>query len=628
MTIASSISSPATRTEVTFTTPDPELCTQLANTLVYQYSAFSSETESDMARKTTSFIREQIEKLQREIQERENQLQEYSQREDIVMMGEKENITIQQLEGLNASLTQARADRVNAEARYRSLQGSDVTTLPDVANDPGVQGLRSQRAALQKQYAELSSKFKPDWPDVQRTRSAIEELEQRIRQETKEVAGKALAAARVEYQSALKRESMFEQAVEEQKRQAQELNKITTDYNRIKVELDNQRNMLQQLLRRRSETDLTADLGERQPVNVRVVEEAVVPKRPSQPNLQRTLMMGVLLGISLAIGFAFFLDYWDTSIHTIEDLRRHVKLPYLGMVPRYAPEALPILESKLNLRMLPADTSEKKTRSSSKDLSRTRSSLALAARAETPSRDDSFVVGERFKFLRGSLLMSSPGTPPKTVLVTGPDKNAGKTFVACNLAVSLAELGKKVLLIDADLRKPRLSKVFNLRNVSGLSSYLAGKHTFDEVVQKTSIENIWTIPSGPHPPNPAELLNSRRMKDLLAEAKEKFTVVLLDTPPVLAVIDPVIVCSLADSTVFVVRAGKTTRRPLVRAVEEIRKSKADIIGVVFNEVRLGRQGIGTPFYHYYQYEYEAAEPGSTKPSGEKPHASPGSGSKS
>ena len=156
-----------------------------------------------------------------------------------------------------------------------------------------------------------------------------------------------------------------------------------------------------------------------------------------------------------------------------------------------------------------------------------------------------------------------------------------------------------------------------------MSSYLAGKGAFEEVVQKTSIDNIWTIPSGPHPPNPAELLNSKRMKDLLAEAKEKFNIVLLDTPPVLAVIDPVIVASLADSTVFVVRAGKTTRRPLVRAIEEIRKSKADIIGVVFNEVRIGRQGIGTPFYHYYQYEYESAEaggPGRGKPSGARTSA--------
>jgi capsular exopolysaccharide synthesis family protein len=127
------------------------------------------------------------------------------------------------------------------------------------------------------------------------------------------------------------------------------------------------------------------------------------------------------------------------------------------------------------------------------------------------------------------------------------------------------------------------------------------------VVQKTSIENVWTIPSGPHPPNPAELLNSKRMKELLSRAKEKFNVVLLDTPPVLAVIDPVIVSSLSDSTVFVVRAGKTTRRSLQRAVEEVRRSKADIIGVVFNEVRIGRQGMGTPFYHYYQYEYETAE---------------------
>jgi capsular exopolysaccharide synthesis family protein len=219
-----------------------------------------------------------------------------------------------------------------------------------------------------------------------------------------------------------------------------------------------------------------------------------------------------------------------------------------------------------------------------------------------------FSIAEDYRTVRTSILFSHADSSPKTICFTSTLPQEGKTATISNLAVSFAQLEGKVLLVDADLRKPRLHKVFNLRNLSGLSSYLAGKNAFDEVIQKTSIDNVWTIPSGPHPPNPAELLNSKRMKELLAQAKDKFNVVLLDTPPVLAVIDPVIVSSLADSTVFVVRAGKTTRRPLARAVEEVRKSKADIIGVVFNEVRIGRQGIGTPFYHYYQYEYESAEP--------------------
>jgi succinoglycan biosynthesis transport protein ExoP len=162
-----------------------------------------------------------------------------------------------------------------------------------------------------------------------------------------------------------------------------------------------------------------------------------------------------------------------------------------------------------------------------------------------------------------------------------------------------------VLLIDADLRKPRLHKVFGARNVVGLSGYLAGRVPFEEAIQKTQIDNIWLMTSGPHPPNPAELLNSRHMRELISLAKERFDTVLIDTPPVLAVIDPVIVASLADATVFIVRAAKTTRKALGRAVAEIRKSKADVIGLVFNEVRIGSQAVGTPYYHYYQYEYAA-----------------------
>ncbi len=191
----------------------------------------------------------------------------------------------------------------------------------------------------------------------------------------------------------------------------------------------------------------------------------------------------------------------------------------------------------------------------------------------------------------------------------------GKTATVSNMAISFAQLEGKVLLVDADLRKPRLHKVFQTRNMVGLSGFLTGKLAFDEAILKTSIENIWIIPSGPHPPNPAELLNSKRMRDLLARVKDRFDTVLIDTPPVLAVIDPVIVSSLVDSTVFVVQAGKTTRRALAKAVDEVRKAKAEIIGVVFNEVKMGRQGRNAPYYHYYQYEYAAS--GEDDPAGRK-----------
>jgi capsular exopolysaccharide synthesis family protein len=378
------------------------------------------------------------------------------------------------------------------------------------------------------------------------------------------------------------------------------------------------RTLLSTLVAKQNEIQVSSQLGGLRTSNIKVVDRALVPRAPFTPNIRRNLLMALIAGLFGGLGLVFLVEYLDNTVKGPEDVEKLVKLPSLGVIP-----------------FLTADGGRKKGdpygsyRSYGTAPDKPGQALPEVREIELINHlYPKFSIAEDYRTVRTSILFSHADSTPKTIAFTSTLPQEGKTATVSNLAVSFAQLEGKVLLIDADLRKPRLSKVFNLRNVSGLSSYLAGKNSFDEVLQKTSIENIWTIPSGPHPPNPAELLNSKRMKELLAEAKERFTVVLLDTPPVLAVIDPVIVSSLADSTVFVVRAGKTTRRPLVRAVEEIRKSKADIIGVVFNEVRLGRQGMGTPFYHYYQYEYESSEPGSTKPSEEKRPASPGSGSKS
>jgi succinoglycan biosynthesis transport protein ExoP len=217
-----------------------------------------------------------------------------------------------------------------------------------------------------------------------------------------------------------------------------------------------------------------------------------------------------------------------------------------------------------------------------------------------------FSISEDYRTVRTSLLLAHADGTPKTICFTSSLPQEGKTATVSNLAVSFAQLEGKVLLIDADLRKPRLHSVFKARNTTGLSTYLAGGASFEEAMQKTSINNIWIMCSGPHPPNPAELLNSKRMKELFKTAKARFDHILIDTPPVLAVIDPVIVSAQADCTVLVIQAGKTTRKALSRAVEDIRKAKADIVGVVFNEVRLSHRGEDSA-YHYYQYEYTSTD---------------------
>jgi capsular exopolysaccharide synthesis family protein len=209
-------------------------------------------------------------------------------------------------------------------------------------------------------------------------------------------------------------------------------------------------------------------------------------------------------------------------------------------------------------------------------------------------------IAEDYRTVRTSILFSLPGKGPRAMMFTSSAPQEGKSATVANLAISFAQLGDKVLAVDADLRKPRLAKVFQVRNTTGLAGVLTGRATLEDAVQKTAIDHLWVLPGGPHPPNPAELLNSRRMKDLLAELKEQFRVILIDLPPVLAVIDPVIVSSMADCTVLVVKTGKATRKPLLKTMEELRKAKATVIGAIFNDSRPRKGGSSS---NYFQYEY-------------------------
>ncbi len=587
--------------EVSFVSPEPELCALLANAMVNQYIVFSGETESGVAKNTASFIREQIEKLQAEIQQKEKLLQEYSQRQDIVMVDQKENIVIQQLEDLNKQLTQAQGERAATEARYRSLQESNPASLSEVGNNSSIQGLKQQLAGLQKQYAELSTKFQPDWPEMQRLASAIQESRQRLERETQETSSKLIGSARVDYQASVKRESLLKEQVEKQKQEAQGLNLLAADYNRVKGELDSQQNMLQQLLRRHSETGLNAELGERQQVNVRVVEEALVPKAPFKPNRRQDMLLGALLSLALAVGLAFFLDYWDTSLYTVEDLRRHVPLPYLGMIPRNSRAGQ--IAGGLNqaLKLLPSGVSELGRRALGPGASSRTSYLPVPREPSQTTHDP--LLAERFKFLRGSLLLSTPGAPPKVVLVTSPDKHAGKTFVTCNLAISLAELGKRVLLIDADLRNPHVHRAFQIRNKVGLTNVLTGQKDVSQgCVFSTHIPHVFVLLAGPHSPSSAELLASDSMAETLKSCAEHFDFVLLDSAPLLPVFDTHVLTKRAEAVLLVVRSGNTSRYAVKSTVELIERVGGRLTGVLLNDVNLGDYAQNY-YYSYHTYEY-------------------------
>ena len=595
--------------EVTFTTPEPELSARLANAIVAQYIALSANTEIQQARETSSFFSDQVEKLHREIQEKEGLLQEYTQREDILLGDQKENMVVQQVRELTQQLSRVRGERTAAEARYRNLRRAEPGSLKAVMNNPSIQKLKNQQASLQDHYEELSAKFAPDWPELRRTQDTLVKVKQRLDEEMKGAGEQAVEAARVEYLSILESERLLQNTVEEQKQEAQRLSQLTADYDRIQVELDNKKAMLEQLLRRQSETGVSAELGEGQVESGRLVERALVPKGPSGFTVRQGFTWGLGLGLILGMGLAFFLEYWDDRIHTMEDLKR-VPLPYMGLVPRHDPMQVVGAPGRAELPGPTPFQLEPAGNGSSKDWSITQSSLVPPEGNQRPSGygGGTSIIAERFKFIRGSLLMSSPGGPPRVILVTGPEKNAGKTFVACNLALSLTKLNKSVLLVDADLRNPQVHRVFHSSNETGLSSVLTGQITSDEApVVSTPIPNVFLLPAGPPSPTPSELLGSAQMQKTLKRYSRKFDFVLLDSAPLLPVFDSHVLTTCCDVSLLVVRSGQTSHRDVRNSLDLVERVGGKVNGVVLNAVDLNDYA-QSYYYSYQSYHYGGDEP--------------------
>lgn len=572
---------------VSYVSPHPALAADVVNALVEEFVDFSVETRYEATKQTSEFLTEQIALLREDLKRKEEDLQKYGQEKNLLYLSDNESAVVNNFASVNTALTTAQIERYAKESAYRELRSLSVDALPESVSNPTVQALKTQYSQVKSEYEEKSKIYRPEYPEMVQLKARLDATRDTLQEEIR----KAVDAAESDYRAALKKESSLQSLLDAQRGDVARMNKNAIFYHTLRTEVENMRTLLSTLVAKQNEIQVSSQLGGLRTSNIKVVDRALVPRVPFTPNVKRNLLMALLFGLFGGLGLVFLVEVLDNTVKGPEDVEKLVHLPSLGVIP-----------------YLTAGAGRRKD-----VYGAYRSEEGQAAPRGPDVREielvnhlyPKFSIAEDYRTVRTSILFSHADAAPKTIAFTSTLPQEGKTATVSNLAVSFAQLEGRVLLVDADLRKPRLSKIFNLRNVTGLSSFLAGKGAFDEVVQKTSIDNIWTIPSGPHPPNPAELLNSKRMKDLLAEAKERFNIVLLDTPPVLAVIDPVIVASLADSTVFVVRAGKTTRRPLLRAVEEVRKSKADIIGVVFNEVRIGRQGIGTPFYHYYQYEYEA-----------------------
>ncbi len=573
---------PKTRlVEVKYRDTDPKRAAQIVNTLVDEFIKFTIELKGESARRASEYLTEQIEKLRRNLAEKEKELQKYSQRKDLYYLTDKQNTIIQKFAQLNNAYTKAQINRVNQESFYRELLSKKYEEYPNVVNNPLIQSLKAEYSKLEAEYRQKAAIFKPDYPEMKSLRSRMQALKERIAKETRNLGEEALRAARARYLSALKAEQSLKQLLDEQKKQMSAANTSSIYYNSLKIEVKNMRNLLEHLTKKQKESLLSANLEGMRTSNIKIVDRAEVPLIPVSPDKKLNFLLAVLLGLSGGIFLAFVVDALDNSIKSPEEVEKLFRLPVLGVTP--------------NLNGAASDAYGryygKKKR---KGGGNTSPELIVI-------KDPESQFAELIKTITTSILLSKPKSPPKVLTITSSMPKEGKTTIATNLALSLATLQKKVLLVDGDLRRPMVHKVFNISNKTGLSTLMSGRSTLSESVKVyKGNENIFLLPAGPIPPNPVELLNSSTMEKFMDYAREKFDHVIMDAPPLVGISDPMVLAKMSDGVIVVIWAGKTTRKRLEDSISLLRKYDISPLGIIVN--RIGYRG-SYYYYDYYGYYY-------------------------
>jgi succinoglycan biosynthesis transport protein ExoP len=566
--------------EIRYRSPDKNLAARVVNTLANTYVEQNFKTRFESTMQASDWLSKQLVDLQIKVETSQEKLVKYQKEHEILGIDEKQNITTAKLDELNRELTTAESVRMEKESIYHLVQSGDSDSIVAAANvDGGARGtsansallekLREQQADLKIQVAQLSTQFGPSYPKLAQLNSQIKEVDAQIQNEMRKVA----ARLRGDYLAAVQRESMLRSALEQQKQQANKLNESAIEYSLLKRDVDANRTLSEGLLEKLKEAGVTAGLRSN---NFRIVDVARVPTSPSGPNILRNIAFALALGLSTGIGLAFLLESMDNTVRTPEQAQIISLLPSLGMIP---------LGSR----------STREMRGSAK--------LALASSKEavelvTKSRPRS-QMAESYRALRTSLLLTFPGGPPKVILITSALPEEGKTTTSVNSAIVLAQKGTRVLLIDADLRRPSIHKTLGMGPTLGLSNVLTGTANLQQaIIPSTILPDLFLLPAGTPPPNPAELLASTKMKNVLEELRKHYDHIVIDSPPTLSVTDAVVMSTAADAVVLVIRSGHTTKPALRRARDILLQVNARVCGVLVNAVNLN-----SPDY-YYHYEYQ------------------------
>jgi capsular exopolysaccharide synthesis family protein len=546
--------------DVLFTSADPRFAAAADNALVDEYVAQNLEVKLQSSENMLEWLDKELQNQQKKVEDSERALAEYRDKENAMSLDDKQNIVLARLTQLNDAVMKAKTTRVQREAVYNQVKSMSAGTAPDaipvIAQNPQIQVLKTRLTELQRDKARLTEKYFDKHPQVIAVNAALQDAQHQLDMET----AKALQSVRNEYETALLEERTLSSNLDAAKLETRDLNRKNIGYSVMEREAKSNRQVYDSLLQKEKELRVASNSRTN---NVRLVDRADVPRSPISPGGRRTWLLAISIGLVLSVSVAYGLDYMNDTIKTPEDIAQRLKLPLLGLVPSVRGDKHPVLASS----HVPSD------------------------------------FGESFRALRTALVSAYPSEGTKILLVTSAQPLEGKTTTAANLAMALAYGGGRVLLVDADMRRPGLHRPLRLTNERGLSQVLTGQARVRDVIQRTVDPNLLAITAGLTPPNPSELLQSERMKTLLANLSHgPFDWIVVDTPPVLAVTDAVILAPLVSGVTFVVGAEMTRRRLAERALETVMQSRPRYAAVVLNKVDFDRNKYYYSRYYGHQYK--------------------------
>ena len=551
--------------DVTFNARDPKFAALAVNTLVDEYVDQNLALKLAGTQNMIDWLEQEVIKQQAQVQDSERGLAEYRDKQNALSLDDKQNIVLSRLNKLNDDVMTARTKKAQKEVLYNQIRaisgGQSPENIPAVGHSAAVQTAKARVIEAQRTREALAAKYGEKHPNLLKATGDLHEAQRQYEVEI----SRSVQQIKNDYDTALLEEQTMARALEAAKADAQDLSKKSVNYNVMEREANSNRQVYESLLQRANELRVSSNSRQN---NVRVVDHAEVPKGPMAPAGRRTWLLSLGVGLVLAVGVAYGLDYMNDTIKTPEDVTRRLKLPFLGLVPSVRGDKHPMLAS-----------------------------------AHVPHD-----FGESFRALRTSLISRYTGEGTKIVLVTSAQPLEGKTTTAANIAMALAYGGSRVLLVDADMRRPGLHRPLRLTNERGLSQVLTGQARVRDVIQRTVDPNLLAITAGKTPPNPSELLASERMKTLLTNLSHgPFDWIIIDTPPVLAVTDAVILAPAVSGVIIVIGAEMTRRRLAERAIETIMQTRPKSAAVVLNKVDFARNKYYYSRYYGHQYKNYYAE---------------------